>query len=81
MCVFLVQTLAYRDGSILRGLSDSSLNPLIFSLPIPVGGTQVAMTPDCFVCPLTSFRGAVVNQALHVRGKQQRRGKGGVHFF
>lgn len=49
-------------------------------LPILVGGTQVAMTPDCFVCPLTSLRGAVVNQALHVRGKQKR-GKGGVHFL
>lgn len=29
------------------------------------------MTPDCFVCPLTSLRGAVVNQALHVGGKQK----------
>lgn len=38
------------------------------------------MTPDCFVCPLTSLRGAVVNQALHVRAKQKR-GKGGVHFL
>lgn len=80
MCVFLVQTLAYREGSILRGLSDSSLNPHISPLPILVGGTQVAMTPDCFVCPLTSLRGAVVNQALHVSGKQKR-GKGGVHFL
>lgn len=35
------------------------------------------MTPDCFVCPLTSLRGAVVNQALHVRGKQKG-GGGGV---
>lgn len=29
------------------------------------------MTPDCFVCPLTSLRGAVVNQALHVGDKQK----------
>lgn len=34
------------------------------------------MTPDCFVCPLTSLRGAVVNQALHVGGKQKGGEKG-----
>lgn len=54
--------------------------PIYFPLTISVGDTQVAMTPDCFVCPLTSLRGAVVSQALHVRGKQKR-GEGGVHFL
>lgn len=39
------------------------------------------MTPDCFVCPLTSLRGAVVNQALHVRGKQKGGEGGGLHFL
>lgn len=49
------------------------------------GGSQVAMTPDCFVWPLTPLRGAVVNQALPTRGelrgaekkKKKKREKGG----
>lgn len=83
LCLYVVHTLAKTQGSILKGLTDSSLGPPAFPLTILVGGTQVAMTPDCFVCPLTSLRGAVVNQALHVRGKQkggEGGGGGGVAF-
>lgn len=77
----VVRTLAQTQGSILRALTDSSLDPPASPLTILVGGTQVAMTPDCFVCPLTSLRGAVVNQALHVRGKQKGGEGGGLHFL
>lgn len=78
--MYVRHTIAETQGSILKDLTDSSLAPPAFPLTILVGGTQVAMTPDCFVCPLTSLRGAVVNQALHVRGKQKggEAGDGGV---
>lgn len=74
VCVCVAHALALTQAGILEGLTDSSL-PTPPSTPPPltilVGGTQVAMTPDCFVCPLTSLRGAVVNQALHEGGKQK----------
>lgn len=72
LCLHVTLALARAQSGVLKGLTDSPFDPPLLSPPaILVGGTQVAMTPDCFVCPLTSLRGSVVNQALHVRGKQK----------
>lgn len=59
---------------------DSLFKALSASPIIPVAESQVAMTPDCFVCPLTPLRGALVNQALPVRG-QLKGGNMGWHFL
>lgn len=59
---------------------DSLFKALFASPIILVAESQVAMTPDCFVCPLTPLRGALVNQALPMRG-QLKRGNMGRHFL
>lgn len=65
VCVFIHTHLPRDKAEFLKVLTGSPL------LAILLGGTQVSMTPDCFVCPLTSLRGPVVNQALHARGKSK----------
>lgn len=56
-----------------EGFENNLTDSLFKALPaypiILVAESQVAMTPDCFVCPLTPLRGALVNQALPMRGQ------------
>lgn len=56
-----------------EGFENNLTDSLFKALPaypiIVVAESQVAMTPDCFVCPLTPLRGALVNQALPTRGR------------
>lgn len=56
-----------------EGFENNLMDSLFKALPaypiIVVAESQVAMTPDCFVCPLTPLRGALVNQALPTRGR------------
>lgn len=69
----LVFVYVFRRHSKTRGFDNNLIDSLFKALSaspiILVAESQVAMTPDCFVCPLTPLRGALVNQALPVRGR------------
>ncbi|KAG1947630.1 hypothetical protein F2P79_012544 [Pimephales promelas] len=59
----------FRSEGFENNLTDSLFKALPAYPIILVAESQVAMTPDCFVCPLTPLRGALVNQALPMRGQ------------